>query len=421
MRISEKLELKLGQRELDFVDLIYKEDTQLFLDPFLFENKDHKFCREAFETIDSFFLEVKNAILKNDDNRISELFEHTGEFEYISLGYGKNSVFGSGAGKIKKKKICEYIMENKEKISNQVSLTSLSDFANIEGVSNDIISDIIGNLISKNLSKYTEVQINNLKEKKLLNSEKNYFLDQEIFTWNKEEKQWKEENIKMLNLGDDNENIEPRLLVPLQILRSNIVAYSGVLKNYLNKGKSMKKSDILQKMNLESEKYSLAKIKYKEKNNINGLFRENILKKIKKEEKIKEYNSMDFKEIFDFFNIIELLFVDYLYYPEFIRSENFNYIRYNNLKKQKDIFKNDYFLFFYLDKKDLDLFYEKINSLKGIKIVILDEEIDEEKYRKNNIITLDKKTIFDNLSNLKSKNKICLKTFRRYINIKKFK
>lgn len=77
MKITEALSLSLSQREINFIDLNFKTDTALFLDPFSFKKKQNTFCKQALITIDSFFEKVKEAVINNDEDYLSELLSHT--------------------------------------------------------------------------------------------------------------------------------------------------------------------------------------------------------------------------------------------------------------------------------------------------------------------------------------------------------
>lgn len=89
MFISEIFNLPKGHKDLDFVDIKFPGDTQLFIDPCLIEVGNSEFCKSANITVQDFidfmFTLYKNCAPLED---LLQFFEHMHEINYTRLGYG---------------------------------------------------------------------------------------------------------------------------------------------------------------------------------------------------------------------------------------------------------------------------------------------------------------------------------------------
>lgn len=420
MKITEALSLPLDQREINFIDLNFKTDTTLFLDPFSFKKKENNFCVEALITIDSFFEKIKEAVVTKNETDLKKLLSHTSEAKYLPLGYAVSGR-GSGAGEELRKGLVNALLKEYNN-SFKNSLTILNDFGNIPRIKNDIISDIIGNLITENLSKYT------LEQCQLHNKEE-FLIKKDLTLWCSTEQKWITKELPILNLEG-----KELFLIPRDILRSNVINMNNTLTSYLIKNAIIaKRNTSLNKLEMLNimENYSDSYIEFIEERieidtRVKTISREKLIEKLANETLLKKSYKItsDKLNILELKEIIEFLFVEYVTCPKKIIKNKKTYLVYDNLKEKKDFDKMDNVFFTENNiHKSIDEYREILSSQKGIGIIlilnsnhILEKEIKKlckENHRKLIFITVAE--INNLLSTFKVGKKVNFKKFDTFI------
>jgi len=158
MRISELLGLNVSPFELDFVDVDIDHDYPLYIDPFLIANLNSQWAIRADQTIKNFFNEFKTAIINEDYEKAKGLFLYLSEPKENCLGVSKNGTTnGRGVGKLNTQKILDKILESNAIENNIVNnIEDLIIF--VDDIDKDKLSDMVTNIIRKNLLEYTKQQ-----------------------------------------------------------------------------------------------------------------------------------------------------------------------------------------------------------------------------------------------------------------------
>lgn len=184
MNISTKTGLTInGHRDISFVDIDIRDDTPLYLDPYVIQALESKFCIQAKNVINIFFSEVITACQVHDKNRIRELLMYASEPNETNLGMKTLSDFGKGttADELMSIFIKFYnTVRNNEHIkSNPLALCMY-----IKNFDKDKMSDLVTNIIRKQLSDFTIKQCRMLRlpltENKI---SKGYYWDEKELIW----------------------------------------------------------------------------------------------------------------------------------------------------------------------------------------------------------------------------------------------
>lgn len=212
-----------GHADLDYVDIDMEDDTALFIEPTLIECVNGKWYRECSDLIDDFFNTLFTEYKKRNKTRVLELLDCAHEPNETRLGYGdKDSTrkWGHGNTASNLNEIFkEIIFTNLLKdglISNPMDIcVFVDDFAE------DGMSDLITNIIRKNLNEFTLKQY----------AKYGITLDDDPISigkcWNKQSKSWEDVVTKAIVY-----NRRPLLLVPKNIVRHYYI-YS--VEQYMNR------------------------------------------------------------------------------------------------------------------------------------------------------------------------------------------
>ena len=140
-----------GHRNFDFVDVNLLHDNELFIDPCLLEISDHAVAAEASVVLQSFFDELYKALRDGNHDRFRELLQHTGERNATKLGYGNGeNGHGSTAEGLEMK------LSPLWKLIQKVPFEKPMDLAVfIRGFDKDGMSDLVTNVISRQLLRFT--------------------------------------------------------------------------------------------------------------------------------------------------------------------------------------------------------------------------------------------------------------------------
>lgn len=138
--------------KFDFVDINMNEDQKLFIDPCLISLNKDKVCKNLNKVIESFFDEFYKAYRERDNKKKLELLSHSGEINYTKLGYGngKNGHGNTAEGLIYDFRELENLIKKIKSISKVIDLPVL-----INGFNEDGLSDLITNIIHRQLNEYT--------------------------------------------------------------------------------------------------------------------------------------------------------------------------------------------------------------------------------------------------------------------------
>lgn len=157
MRFSEHFGLTLSQPELNFVDVELATDTRLFLDPYSIGIRGEEWSRRCATSITVFFDCLLDAVRQGDDERARVLLGSLHEPNETRLGLSRNRPQGSAIGD----KLALEILESL-KNSEAVRTGLLRDLAEgelfVDGVGHDRISDLVTNIIRRELIEYTQEQ-----------------------------------------------------------------------------------------------------------------------------------------------------------------------------------------------------------------------------------------------------------------------
>lgn len=154
---TEHFNIRMNQKDLEFVDIYVNADKKFFLDPAKLLNYDDKTSIQMSNFIVKFFNQLLRFIRKNDKLNSLKLLSGLREPKEIHLGYATNGYIGNAVGGIKGEKIYRKLCE-----SNAVKTGLLSDLEEsallVEGIDRDIISDMTVMITKKYLIEFTQVQ-----------------------------------------------------------------------------------------------------------------------------------------------------------------------------------------------------------------------------------------------------------------------
>lgn len=190
MKISEILNLNKSQFELDFVDIDIERDIPLFIDSNLIRKYDSEFNARFVVTMDSFFSYLINTLSNDFDQQAKYLCSHLSEINETHLGLSKGKSQGKGVGQLGAEKIFD-ALKNSQAIENGV-LKNIEDLrVLVNGFDKDMLSDMLTNILKKQLLEYTINQCNLLNIKLTPNVPSGFF-------WNEKNLKWENEYMERL-------------------------------------------------------------------------------------------------------------------------------------------------------------------------------------------------------------------------------
>lgn len=155
MRVSEYYDLKLTQPSLEFLDVDIINDTRLFVDPQAVRDLNSEFGDHCKDLIQDFFNELLQSIKHKKNGRAQYLLSSLREPNETHLGLSKGRSKGRGLGPEKAREI--FLSFSRSKAVETGLLEDLEDTVLlIEGISLDILSDIVTNIIRGPLIHYTQ-------------------------------------------------------------------------------------------------------------------------------------------------------------------------------------------------------------------------------------------------------------------------
>jgi hypothetical protein len=206
VRVSSFFNISCGHGNLEFVDIADAPDTELFIDPCLIEVGHDAFCLKAKEVMTDYF-DVFFHIYRTQQPVLQKLalFEHAHEINATKLGYGngQNGKAKTAEGMLKTFSGIQRLTDANVKLSHAIDLPIF-----IEGFAEDCMSDMLTNILFKELMNFTLEQC---RKYGVGTSE----LKKQFFFWNAEKHTW--ERYRGRGLVIDERVV---LLVPKGIVRS---------------------------------------------------------------------------------------------------------------------------------------------------------------------------------------------------------
>lgn len=155
MRVSEYFKLGKKQPVLEFLDVDIKNDTRLFVDPQAIRNLNSDFGDHCHDLIQDFFNELLKAVKTDNRKRSLSLIANLKEPNETHLGLSRGLSKGRGLGPEKAKEIIKSF-ENSKAVKTGVIEDLEDTVLLIDGISDDILSDIVTNVIRGALIGYTQ-------------------------------------------------------------------------------------------------------------------------------------------------------------------------------------------------------------------------------------------------------------------------
>ncbi len=166
-------------KTIDFVNTPISKDIKLFIDPVLIEIGDSKFCEKAKMKTTDFFKQLHNAYyVTNDESKKKFLLTHASEINDTHLGYARK--YGKGNTE-------EGLYDIFKGIDDYVSSIKIQKLFElvlyVPGFAEDGMSDLLTNVLYKELSEFTLQQCKKYNVKTTKCPVKRFFWNDETHTW----------------------------------------------------------------------------------------------------------------------------------------------------------------------------------------------------------------------------------------------
>jgi hypothetical protein len=150
---------KAKLKELGVFDPILNFDTKIFVEPLLLKNSSNEIIRNSIKTFDQFFIDLLTLLkisTQEDDKpwRQAQRVVKFPEYKYTCIGYGGDSINGSGSGAWLNDKILQSAKDIVNLAKDDPKIFLILPLLE-EGVGADIISDMTQNIIDKNICEFT--------------------------------------------------------------------------------------------------------------------------------------------------------------------------------------------------------------------------------------------------------------------------
>lgn len=236
MFISEYLKInKRGHENYDFVDCQLDNDNKVFIDPILLKKSNELWSLNAVKYLISF----ENCLYKylDDYKKLEALLSHAHEQNATKLGYG-NGFNGKGKTSTGLMTCFSKLINLKKDIPTICKIEDIPIL--VEGFAEDFMSDMLTNILHKQLNEFTAEQMEKF------NVPPNGEL--EFWTWDIEIESWKKVKMKSWIYKGKEILMVPKYIVrknylfrPYQYLYGVIVERMKVEKNW----NDMRKVDII--------------------------------------------------------------------------------------------------------------------------------------------------------------------------------
>ncbi len=150
---------KTKLKELGVFDPILNFDTKVFVDPLLLKKSSNEIIRNAAKTFDDFFITLLNLVKISqgeDDKPWREAKRRVKfpEYKYTCIGYGADSINGSGSGAWLNDKILQSAKDIVSFAKDDPKIFLILPLLE-EGIGADIISDMTQNIIDQHICDFT--------------------------------------------------------------------------------------------------------------------------------------------------------------------------------------------------------------------------------------------------------------------------
>lgn len=269
MRVSDYYKLERSQPSLPFVDVDIHNDVKLFANARAIRSLGNEWGDRCEHLLSSFFDAVVGSIRSGDDESALNILSQLKEPNETHLGLSRGKSDGRGLGPKKARQIWQSFRESKA-----VKTGLLSDLEDtvllIDGVSVDILSDIITNIIREPLIAFTQRMC----------GEYEIPMADEVSSgplWDPETKSWKSGYVRLPMSEHDKLILVPKSIVRLE-MDYNVEQYYrhyvlerlkteekesnselvSIIKTGRNKGeKKVYKTDLQEKYGTESKAVSI--------------------------------------------------------------------------------------------------------------------------------------------------------------------
>lgn len=146
-------------KELGVFDPILNFDTKVFVDPLLLKKSSSEVIINSAKTFDDFFMTLLNLVKisqQEDDKPWREAKRRAKfpEYKYTCIGYGSNSINGSGSGAYLNDKILQSAKDIVEFAKDDPKIFLILPLLE-EGIGADIVSDMTQNIIDQHICEFT--------------------------------------------------------------------------------------------------------------------------------------------------------------------------------------------------------------------------------------------------------------------------
>ena len=203
--ISSIINQPTGHKNFDFIDVDLDKDNMLFIDPCLIEVGMSNFCRKANRVMQDCMDHLVSLYRDHSDDREKLAFyDHMHELNYTRLGYGngRNGKAKTAWGMIQTLRGLQELVDKNIRISKPIDIPIM-----IKGFAEDCMSDMLTNILFKELNSFTLKQC----EKYGLTKQR---CREECYYWDKNCHEWRRYHGEVLYIDD-----QLILMVPKEIVR----------------------------------------------------------------------------------------------------------------------------------------------------------------------------------------------------------
>ena len=150
---------KAKLKELGVFDPILNFDTKVFVEPLLLKKSSNEIIKKSANTFDQFFIDLLTLIKISQEEgdkpwRQAKRIVKVPEYKYTCIGYGTDSINGSGSGAELNEKILQSAKEIVKFAKDNPHIFLILPLLE-EGVGADIISDMTQNIIDEDICNFT--------------------------------------------------------------------------------------------------------------------------------------------------------------------------------------------------------------------------------------------------------------------------
>ncbi len=172
---------KVKHKMIDFVNTSILHDTKLFVDPVLIEVGSSTFCGVAKNKTSDYFHNLYEAYyITNNEERKKYLLKHAREINDTHLGYAKKYGRGNTEDGLYE------IFKGIDKYIESIKIQKLFELVlYVPNFAEDGMSDLLTNILYKELSEFTVQQCEKYGIKTMTCPELRYYWESETHTWEK--------------------------------------------------------------------------------------------------------------------------------------------------------------------------------------------------------------------------------------------